>query len=474
MKKKFVQIVFLALAVVMPLSFSTVFAAPGGEEYSGVGGQVMRVGIYYGDAGKQSIDLTAVTGDGFDFGYYDNDNTFVGESWTDSTQITVSAAFGIITVTNTATGETLYQTAAGSLGIDPFSMTGERTVVKCGYPYYGGFRFELFSGYGDQMTIVNMVRLDDYVKGVVPYEMSASWPIEALKVQAVCARTYALANVKTTHQRNFNFDLCDNEDCQVYRGVYSGSNADKVDQAVEETSGVVVTYDGGYCETFYSSSNGGASESAANVWGTDIPYLIGKEDPYEASIEIPDYHWSETFTGQEIQARLVKVGYSNCGVVTAVRIASLSGTGNVTALTFTDEYGKSYTLYGDSCRTVLSLRSLRYSLPGSTFDAGQGGTWSINGSESFDVQDGVSVISGDGTVSVISSGYVITASGVEEISGAGGSLGGAVSGSTFTFAGTGWGHNVGMSQYGAYAMANLGYTYQEILEFYYTGVTIGS
>lgn len=488
MKKKFVQIVSLTVAIVLLLSLPTALAASGGEEYSGtdeiysgVGDQIMRIGIYYGDAGKQSIDLTAVTGDGFSFGYYDDNNTFVQEdqqAFTYSTQVTVSASAGIITVTDTSTKDTLYQSADGSLGVEPFSLDGEDTIVKCGYPYYGGFRFELFSSYGDLMTIVNMVRLDDYVKGVVPYEMSASWHIEALKAQAVCARTYALAHVSAKHQRNFNFDLCDSDDCQVYKGVYSGSSASQVNQAVEETAGVVVTYNGSYCDTMYSSSNGGGSESAVNVWGTDYPYLHGKEDPYEATITIPSYNWSVTFTGQELQAKLVAAGRTNCGVITQVT-PKLSETGNVISLTFVDENGKSWTVYntegtGSKCRTLLSLRSLHYTVSSDGTSSGQGGTWNINGSESLDIQGGISVISGDGTISTVNSGYVITANGVEQIGGAGSSSASSASGTLFTFTGTGWGHNVGLSQYGAYAMAKLGYNYREILEFYYTGATIGS
>jgi stage II sporulation protein D len=306
--------------------------------------------------------------------------------------------------------------------------------------------------------------------------MSASWHIEALKAQTVCARTYALAHVKAAHQNAFHFDLCDSDDCQVYKGVYSGDNASRIDQAADETAGVVVTYNGSYCDTVYSSSNGGASESAVNIWGTNIPYLLGKADPYESTISIPNYNWTVTMTGAEIQTKLVKAGYTNCGVVTAVTVKSTSDTGNVIALSFTDVNGKTYTIYRGSCRTVLSLRSMRYTVSGSgsnesTADTSNG-TMNVSGGGTVDVSSGVSVIDGTGTITTITDGYVITAGGVESI-GATGSGSSAASGTTFTFTGTGWGHNGGLSQYGAYAMAKQGYTYREILAFYYTGVTIG-
>jgi stage II sporulation protein D len=477
MKKKFVQIVLLFLAMALFLSCPGAYAASSEDGAAGVGQKVMRIGIYYGSAGKQSITLSLVTGDGFAFGFYDDDKNFVqdGEdSFTESHRVTVSAASGVITVTDPATGEELYR-GEGSVGIQPYSSSGEKTVAKCGYPYYGGFRFELFSSYGDLMTIVNMVELDDYVRGVAPYEMSASWPIEALKAQVVCARTYALAHAKATHQNAFHFDLCDTDDCQVYNGVYSGDNASRVDQAADETAGVVVTYHGSYCDTVYSSSNGGASESALNIWGNDVPYLLGKEDPYEATITIPNYNWTVTMTGSEIQAKLVKAGYAQCGVITAVTVKTFSDTGNVIALAFTDVNNKTYTIYRGSCRTVLSLRSMRYTVSSGNESAGDTSSSSIavSGGGTVDVSGGVSVIDGSGKITTITDGYLITASGVESIGGTGSGSGTGTAGTTFTFTGTGWGHNGGLSQYGAYAMAKLGYTYRQILEFYYTGVTIG-
>lgn len=484
MRKKFVQIVSLILGVVLLASVaaSAAWQYPGyefpvtGGEYYGIGSQIVRIGIYHGSAGKQSVDLTSVVGDGFQFGYYDNSGTiFYSEAATDRAQITVSAVGTAIAVTDTITGDILYQ-GNSCLEIEPYSLNGDKTITKCGYPYYGGFRFEIFQGYGELMTIVNMVQLDDYIKGVVPYEMSPSWDIEALKAQAVCARTYALYRLSAGKHSSLNFDLCDSDDCQVYKGVYSSGQDSKVNEAVDSTSGIVMTYDGAYCEAVYSSSNGGASESAVNIWGKDIPYLIGKTDPYEARIAstIPNYNWTKTVTGEDIQAKLIAEGYTGCGVITAVRTTS-SDNGNVIALTCTDEYGKSYTIYRNKCRTMLSFRSMRYEVVSDgTAAVENNGGWNVNGNSSVDLSGGVAVIDGTGAISVITDGYVLTANGVERIGQVSSNGGSGASGTVFTFKGTGWGHNCGMSQYGAYAMAQMGYTYKEILEFYYTGVTIGS
>lgn len=450
---------------------------------TGIGNPVIRVGIYYGSAGKQSVDLKLTTGNGFRFGYYGDESceNFVAVSAAETTQITVTALIGSgIMITDTQTGALLYQhdeMTGMLLAVVPYSSFGEKTVTKCGYPYYGAFRFERIASYPELLTIVNVVTMDDYLKGVVPYEASPSWPIEALKAQAVCARSYALTHINSSHQRNYHFDLCDSDDCQVYKGVYSGSQKAKAEEAVDSTSGVTMQYNGEYCDALYSSSNGGASESAVNVWGKEVPYLQGKEDPYEALVasSIPNYNWTKRFTGEELQAKLIAAGRISCGVITEVK-TKLSATGNVIELTFTDNNGKNWTVYNNECRTFLSLRSLRYTVSsdGTTTESTQSGLVA-NGTENLDVSAGITVINGDGTISVISSGYLITAGGVEEIgaAGSGGQTTIGASGTVFDFNGTGWGHNVGMSQYGAYAMAQQGYTYERILQFYYTGVTIG-
>lgn len=456
------------------------------------GNPVLRLGIYYGSAGKQAVDLQLTTGTGFRFGYYSDDacEVFVPLASAECTRITVTALSGSgIVVSNTSTGDVLYQHDESSgvlLAIEPYSTAGEKTVTKCGYPYYGAFRFERFSSYDDRLTIVNIVCMDDYLKGVVPYEASASWPIEALKAQAVCARSYALTHINSSHRKNYHFDLCDTDCCQVYKGVYSGSNASKTEAAVDATSGITIQYNGEYCDAVYSSSNGGGSEDAANVWGKEVAYLKGKTDPYEATIAdtIPNYSWSVNYTGAELQAKLIASGYVSCGVIQKVK-TTLSDTGNVIALTFIDQNGKSWTIYntsgsgGSKCRTLLSLRSLHYTVSsedGQSASASGTGELLVNGNDELDMSSGIAVISGSGTVSSITGGYVITADGVTEIGAAGSGGDGqtvGASGSVFTFTGTGWGHNVGMSQYGACAMAQLGYTYQQILEFYYTGVTVG-
>ena len=294
--------------------------------------------------------------------------------------------------------------------------------------------------------------------------MSPAWPLEALKAQAVCARTYAL--LQTKHRDSYRFDVCTTTDCQVYQGANQASAL--TDRAVEETAGMAAMYGGKYAETYYYASNGGASESSENVWSMPLPYLVGKEDPYEGTISIPDYVYTMTYSYSQLSALLKSKGYS-IGTVSSAYVSRTTPTGNVAEITFRDTAGKTVVITKEACRSVLETKSMRFTISG----GGSGGSWQVNPS-------GGALSSLSGAYTVTASGvsayeggdaYVITASGVSRLQKPPAVSG---SGSGITISGTGWGHGVGMSQYGAKAMAELGRTYEEILHFYFTGITIGS
>ena len=148
-----------------------------------------------------------------------------------------------------------------------------------------------------------------------------------------------------------------------------------------------------------------------------------------------------------------------------VYVSAFTDMGNVYSVTFVGTNGTK-TVSREACRTLLNLRSQRFTIGGGT-----SGGYSVNESgESVDLGSMCVVDGSGGTTSIAGSAYAITASGTAAL-GQSTSTGGAASGS-FTITGSGYGHNVGMSQWGAYAMANLGRSYREILQFYYTGVTI--
>ena len=328
-----------------------------------------------------------------------------GEAYTASSRCVV--------VTRTGTTDIIFEYDCGSdssLGIMPISSSGKAVTTvggdgATGYRYYGGFEF--FRHTGNNMTVVNYVDMEDYVKGVIPYEMSASWPKEALKAQAMCARTYAAANYG--QYGSYGFDVTNDTYSQVYRGTNSANAT--TDAAVDETAGLYVTYDGSLCTTFFFSSDGGATASSEDVWATALPYLRGKIDPYEADVDFNYKSWSYEFTPEELGQKLRAKGYS-IDDVTSVE-PEYTDVGNMSRLTFYDDYGTRVSVTKSNTYSVLSLPSIHFTIE-------------------FDDDSGKYIIEGGG-----------------------------------------WGHNVGMSQWGAYSMAKVhGMSYAEIICFYFTGVDI--
>ena len=164
---------------------------------------------------------------------------------------------------------------------------------------------------------------------------------------------------------------------------------------------------------------------------------------------------------------------TDIGQVQNVYVSEYSDTGNVIAITYEGTRG-SYTARREKCRTLLNgvydhinVRSMRYTVTG-----GDASTYYVNDAQSSVTgTGGLYVIDGDGAVTPNNAGakdtYVITSGGVQSLE-----RKSANTSNTFTFSGSGWGHNVGMSQWGAFAMAEQGYTYRDILNFYYTGITL--
>lgn len=387
-----------------------------------------------------------------------------------------SSSTGVM-VTVTRTTDVLFEFDCSGildLGVLPDGQGDDAVTWFKGYRYAGGFEYARVTG--GNINVINVVDLEDYVKGVIPSEMSGSWPLEALKAQAVCARTYARRTSK--HLSTYGFDVCSGSDCQVYNGLSQASSTS--DQAAEETAGECLYYDGYLVQDpVYHSSNGGATEDAANVWGTDKGYLQGKEDPYEAMTSIPNYSWSVTYSASELSWILQQKDY-DVGTVKNVYVSEYTPMGNVKKVTF-EGTGGTKTVSGDTCRTIFysstynkSVKSLRFSINGGG-PSGSGGVY-VNGSGSvLSSLDGVSVISGGGRITALDgdSVSVITSSGTATVTAEGGAVRPTSSNDgSFTITGTGNGHNVGMSQYGAKAMAEDGYGYEEILEFYFTDIEI--
>ena len=259
--------------------------------------------------------------------------------------------------------------------------------------------------------------MEDYLWSVTAAEMPASFEPEALKAQAVTARTYTVWKMTAGEPHHPDADVCtDINCCQAFLsreqaaanwGESAQVYTEKIRAAVAETDGQVITYDGQPIQAVFFSSADGRTEDAVEVWGNSVPYLVGVDSP--EGEDVPNYHTEVTLTAEEFRTAFLAryPGADLSGAPTSwFRNQTSTASGRVAAV----EVG-GVTVTGTGLRSLFSLRSTSFSV-----EAGE---------------------------------------------------------DSVTFRVTGYGHGVGMSQYGANALARQGRTCQEILQWYYTGVEIG-
>ncbi len=199
-------------------------------------------------------------------------------------------------------------------------------VSVAGVAYRGGL---LLRAVGAKVKAINVVDLEDYLRGVVPAEMPVNWPAEALKAQAVIARTYAVSRLSP----GADYDLCAGEQCQVYAGL--GREAPGSDQAVAQTSGQVISYAGKAARAVFSSDSGGFTASAGEVWGSDVPYLVAQPDPASRG---PKSNW--TLSVPLARAAEVAARYAvRVGALGSVSVTRASASGRPLELSFVGTAG---------------------------------------------------------------------------------------------------------------------------------------
>lgn len=255
------------------------------------------------------------------------------------------------------------------------------------------------------ILVINCLPMEEYLKGVVPKEMSASWPLEALKAQAVAARSYAyFVHLKSEEK---DFDLSSSVASQVYGGISPQSS--KSIQAVWDTRGEILMFKGKPVIAYFHSHSGGVLETAKNVWKVQFPYFRIKRDPY--SNKIKKLEWRTEISLSKIENVLREKGFG-LSRIKRVESKDVSPSGRVINFSITAENGE----------VLLASNNMRIWL-------------------------GPSIIKS-------------TLCSVKQV------------GTNLLFKGRGYGHGVGMSQWGAYDMAKEGKKYREILQFYYPGTTI--
>ncbi len=255
------------------------------------------------------------------------------------------------------------------------------------------------------LAVVNHVDVEEYVKGVVPAEMNAAWHAEALKVQAIVARTYALYQRQVNREREY--DVVASTLDQVYRGRQGVDR--RVQDAVESTKSLALTYHNEPILAAFSSTAAGPTEDAMNVWSKDLPYLKGVDCPFDANS--PYYQWRAEFKLQELEDKLGRQGFA-VGTIANLTPLTYSAAGRVARLRILHSQGE-LVLRGEDLRRLVGYGVIQ--------------------STQFEVES---------------------------------------IGTTVVLSGRGAGHAVGLCQWGAKEMADLGYRFDAILHYYFPGTEL--
>jgi stage II sporulation protein D len=304
----------------------------------------------------------------------------------------------------------------------------------------------------EKLQLINRLEIEEYLQGVVPREVSPGWPAASLKAQAIAARTYTYTSIKR-HQES-GFDLCATDHCQVYGGATAEYPA--TNKAVMETKGQVLTYKGKMIGAFYHSASGGYTEDSANIWGDSFPYLKPVIDWDQNS---PYAKWTRIINWPELQG-LVMGAYPHIGRLKQVWPTAFGKDGRILRLILKGDLGE-VSLSGNQFRGFTGIPSpnIRFTL--------------IYGPDPFITLDWVNrtqfpevLVPSDipGLAAEIITppwdqpdpwAWLADKEPVKLI-----------------IRGAGWGHGVGLSQWGAKGMADFGYNERQILTHYYPGATI--
>ena len=214
--------------------------------------------------------------------------------------------------------------------------------------YFGGVQINKNS---NSITVINLAPIEEYLRGVVPEEMSPSFELEALKAQAIAARSFVLAN--SDKHKSQGFDICATTHCQSYKGVEVAKS--QTDLAIQKTRGEVIQYGGKTVTTNFHTDSGGMTATCLEVWGTDTPYLQSVEE-----IQKQTEAWTKKFSKADVASRfgenfgdLKKIELSNLVIGKAASDRTISG-----RIKFANFVGKkTVKLTGNEIRAKFSLPS---------------------------------------------------------------------------------------------------------------------
>lgn len=309
---------------------------------------MIKVGVYYDSNAKSSLTITAKTD--IKIGVMKKEQFEEIETVSKNSTITLQPSGKYVKVS--VNGKIVEDIKSGTIRLIPEkNNSGDRTITVNGLQYRGSAEVSVVSG---KLRFVNVLGMQEYLYSVVPSEMPASFGLEAVKAQAVAARTYALSQINRHTSDGFN--LCSTTHCQVYSGMRTENSL--TTQAVDETENMIVTYDGELISTYYSASMGGYTEDVKNVWGKEVPYLKAVKDPYEPKMTPGTIYFSK----DEIESKLSSKNI-NIGEVVKIEVTDYTKAGRAYELVITGTKGKT-TYLREGTRTFFNLKGQMYTLEG--------------------------------------------------------------------------------------------------------------
>jgi len=428
--KKIVMIVFF---IFMLFNFSFAFEMP----------EIIRIGLSYGNNAVDKFTVSAPSG------------IMISDIGKMNGEVTISKSGSNKIKVNSAS-KSKSCTVDDEYGVSITTIEEDEFLSYNGKEYRGAL--VIFRLDDSDITVINVLDLEEYLYGVVPKEIATGHPIEALKAQAVAARTYTCTQFGKYEKRNF--DLTYTTSDQAYGGV--AVEKEDTTKAVDKTKGEIVTYDGKPITTYYFSTSAGYTENSENVWTAKVPYLVAVEDKYQP-VGLSTSTWSVTFTADEINDILASKS-KKIGSLLGINILKKSPSNAVLELEFKGSKD-SYTVTKESARLVYGTSEVRSQFYDIETDASVS-VIDVDGNTSIKTFSEVRVANDKGSEKISSNLDKIVVKGKNE------EIKYSTVPTRYTLNGKGWGHGVGMSQNGAIGMAKEGFDYDEILKWYYTGTEI--
>ncbi|MBA7490269.1 hypothetical protein ES702_00806 [subsurface metagenome] len=367
---------------------------------------------------------------------------------------------------------------SGPIKIIPAGNTKVIVVVNGQkYHYRGSIEINIDKEYR-KFNIINIIGIEEYLYGVLKKEISPRWPAEALKAQAVAARTFAIFNMNKYIDKGYN--ICASTNSQAYGGV---NHEDPLtNRAIDETRGMIIAYKGKPINAVYHSDSGGYTEDSENVWGSFLPYLRSVKSKFEEKVSPPHHTWTCSIDEKDLTKKLQKQGYKVNSVV-SIEPVKKSKTGRISELVFVIDNNEVINMKANDFRSLIGANLIRSTL----FNI------KVIGKEiniAKDTEDKKEIEDkeeqGESMKEILEQKKDWTikellelmmkrkeerekekAEKIPEVE-----IVKSNTPLTFIFSGSGNGHGVGMSQWGAYGMALQGSRYQDILKYYYQGINI--